>query len=49
VPTASRRIRFSASAQQIRIHLDHEGDDRMTLLAGGIAIMHRYLVATRLP
>jgi hypothetical protein len=32
-----------------RIHLDHEGDYRMTLLAGGIAIMHRYLVATRLP
>jgi hypothetical protein len=32
-----------------RIHLDHEGDYRMTLLADGTAIMHRYLVATRLP
>jgi hypothetical protein len=32
-----------------RIHLDHEGDYRMTLLADDTAIMHRYLVATRLP
>jgi hypothetical protein len=30
-----------------RIDLDHEGDYRMTLLAGGTAIMHRHLVVTR--
>jgi hypothetical protein len=32
-----------------RINLDQEGDDRMTLLADGAAIMCRHLVVTRWP